>query len=61
MEKKQFTITIVTCENGKTEFDTKNEGFEPFELIGILFNVLQKTQMKLNEEAHKNHLEKEMD
>jgi hypothetical protein len=61
MEKKQFTITLITLEDGATVFETQNDGFQDFELIGILFNVLQKTQMKLNNKLDDNNLEKEMD
>ena len=61
MEKKQFTITLITLEDGATVCETQNDGFQDFELIGILFNVLQKTQMKLNNKLDDNNLEKEMD
>jgi hypothetical protein len=61
MEKKQFTITLITYDDGVTELDTNNDGFESFELIGILLNVLLKTQSKFNSELNDNNLEKEMD
>jgi hypothetical protein len=61
MNKKQFTITL-------TDFDTNqnleidNEGFEPFELMGVLVHVLERTKLKLYEQSKQNaHLEKEMD
>lgn len=61
MEQKQFTITLLTYDDGVTKLDTNNEGFEPFELIGILLNVLLKTQTKFNSELNDADLEKEMD
>lgn len=61
MEKKQFTITLLTYDDGVTELDTSNDGFKDFELIGILLNVLLKTQSKFNSELNDNNLEKEMD
>jgi hypothetical protein len=61
MGKKQFTITLLTYDDGVTELDTSNDGFKDFELIGILLNVLLKTQSKFNSELNDNNLEKEMD
>lgn len=61
MEQKVFTISLLTLEDGATVCETQNDGFQDFELIGILFNVLQKTQMKLNNKLDDNNLEKEMD
>lgn len=61
---KQFTIKLQDNDNGTQEFMLKNEGFEEFELIGILFHTLQKTQLKMHlrmESGEEQFLDKEMD
>jgi hypothetical protein len=62
MITKRFTIKIKENEDETKTLQMTNEGFEEFELIGILFHALKKRQLDLNELINKGeHLEKEMD
>ena len=58
---KQFTITL-TDYNDSQNLRVENNGFEPFELIGILIHVLERRKKTLDEpQVVKQSLEKEMD
>ena len=63
MEQQKFTITFTDYGIGK-ELKVKNEGFSPFELIGLLTHLLQKEKYNLildGENTLEKELEKEMD
>ena len=58
-ETKQFTITAIVSEDG-IQFMHENDGFEPFELIGVLTHSLDLAKKKIEKNSY-NRLEKEMD
>jgi len=61
MNIKQFTITLTDFETSQN-LELRNNGFEPFELIGILIHVLEKRKQKLDQDNHETEsLDKEMD
>jgi hypothetical protein len=63
MEEQTFTIKFTDFGIGK-ELKVKNEGFSPFELIGLLTHLLEKEKQKLIEDSENTtieDLEKEMD
>jgi hypothetical protein len=60
MEKKQFTITLTDLSESQN-LQIENVGFEPFELMGVLVHVLERTKNKLDDSYKHSRLEKEMD
>ena len=62
MNKQQFTITLTDYGIGK-ELNVTNNGFTPFELIGLLTHLLEKEKNGLQENTFPTgeKLEKEMD
>lgn len=60
MEQKRFTITITEHRNGNEDLEIKNQGFNEFELIGLLVHVTEQRKHKLNNLMNAP-LEKEMD